>query len=110
MKITYTEESRRDMDEIWNYIALTLRNVPAAERVVERIMDAVDQLESFPAMGTPLASITNVETTYRFLVCGQYVILYLIGDGEVTVDRILYGRRDYLRILFGDMEEEAAEE
>ncbi len=97
------------MDGIWNYIALTLRNAPAAERVAGRIMDAVDRLERFPEMGASLAAITNVETAYRFLVCGEYLIFYLIEDGEVTVDRILYGRRDYLHILLGDTEEEAAE-
>ncbi len=94
------------MDEIWEYIAFDLQNRPAAQRVIDGIMDAVDLLETFAESGTPLSSITNVETDYRFLVSGHYLVFYHAGNGEVHVDRVLYGRRDYLAILFGDSTEE----
>ncbi len=93
------------MDEIWDYIALELQNYPAAERVIDDILDAVDQLEDFAELGAPLASISNSGTEHRFLVSGHYLILYRTVGNDVFVDRVLYGRRDYLRILFGDMEE-----
>ena len=98
------------MDEIWDYIALDLQNSPAAQRVIDDIMDAVDMLETFSESGAPLSSITDVETDYRFLVSGHYLVFYRVGKGEVYVDRVLYGRRDYLRILFGDAEEETTTE
>ena len=34
------------MDDIWDYIVSELQNRSAAERVTNRIMDAVDQLKS----------------------------------------------------------------
>ena len=43
---------------------------------------------------------------YRFLVCGSYLIFYHIGGEAVYIDRVLYGRRDYLALLFGDKLEE----
>ena len=41
------------MDDIWDYIVSELQNRSAAERVVDRIMDAVDQLKNFAEMETP---------------------------------------------------------
>ena len=104
-RIRYSNQSRRDLDEIWDYIATELQNTPAAVRIVNAIMDSVDQLIDFAEMGAPLSSIANVESDYRFLVHGNYQPFTAQGD-EVYVDRVLYGRRDYLRILFGDVLEE----
>ena len=100
-KIHYSKETRRDLDEIWDYIVSELQNRSAAERTVGRIMDAVDQLEDFAEIGAPLSSIADVEGDYRVLVTGNYLTFYRVHGKDVFVDRILYGRRDYLRILFG---------
>ncbi|WP_300764464.1 type II toxin-antitoxin system RelE/ParE family toxin [uncultured Oscillibacter sp.] len=101
-KIYYSMESRRDLNEIWEYIASELQNTSAAERVVTDILDAVQQLEDFAELGAPLSSVADVEGGFRFLVTGNYLTFYRIkSSGGVYIDRILYGRRDYLRILFG---------
>lgn len=106
-KIHYTKESRRDLDEIWDYIVLELQNVSAAERIVGRIMDDVDRLEDFAEIGAPLSSIADVDSDYRFLVTESYLTFYRVKGSDVYVDRVLYGRRDYLRILFGNTQEDA---
>ena len=102
-KIHYSPKALRDLDEIWDYIVFDLSNSDAAERIVDSIQDAIDGLEVFPEQGKPLSAITNIETDYRFLVCGKYLAFYLVKGNDVYIDRILYGGRDYLRILFGDM-------
>ena len=102
-KIHYSSESRRDLDDIWDYIVSELQNRSAAERVIDRIMDAVDQLENFAEMGTPLSSIADVGTDYRFLVSGNYMVFYRVQDSNVYIDRILYGRSDYMSTLFKDL-------
>ena len=104
-KILYTAESRRDLDAIWDYIASDLQNVSAAERVVNRIMDDVDRLERHAEIGALLSSIADVESNYRFLVTGSYLTFCGVYGSDVYVDRVLYGRRDYLRILFGDTQD-----
>ncbi|MCI9577996.1 MAG: type II toxin-antitoxin system RelE/ParE family toxin [Oscillibacter sp.] len=98
-KIYYSVESRRDLNEIWDYIASELQNASAAERIVTGILDSVQQLEDFSELGAPLSSIADVEGGFRFLVVGNYLTFYRIENGEVYIDRILYGRRDYLRIF-----------
>lgn len=102
-KIFYSQEAQRDLDDIWDYIASDLLSVTAAEHTVGRIMDAAQQLELFPEMGTLLSAVTANCSNHRYLVAGNYMIFYRISETGVYVDRILYGRRDYLHILFGDM-------
>ena len=102
-KIHYSPESRRDLDDIWDYIVSELQNRSAAERVIDRIMDAVDQLKSFAKMGTSLSSIADVGTDYRFIVSGNYMVFYRVQGYDVCIDRVLYGRSDYMRVLFGEI-------
>ena len=69
-------------------------------------MDSANRLIDFANMGASLSSIANVESDYRFLVHGSYLTFYRVHGDKIYVDRALYGRRDYLRILFGDVPEE----
>lgn len=102
-KIHYSPESRRDLDGIWDYIVSDLQNRSAAERVINRIMDAVDPLKDFAEMGTPLSSIADIGTDYRFLVSGNYMVFYRVQSNDVYIDRVLYGRSDYMSDLFKDL-------
>lgn len=104
--IYFSPAARGDLDEIWDYITSELQNPSAAENTISRILNAVEQLGNFSEIGAPLSSIAEVEGDYRVLVTGSYLTFYRAQGNVVYIDRILYGRRDYLRILFGDMPDE----
>ena len=91
------------MDDIWDYIVSELQNRSAAERVINRIIDAVDPLENFAEMGTPLSSIADIGADYRFLVSGNYMVFYRVQGSDVYIDCVLYGRSDYMSVLFKDL-------
>ena len=93
------------MKNIHVYIREELDNPTATKNVVDRIISRMRQLEQFPMMGAALSSIIEPETDYRFLVSGDYLIFYRVEKSEVYVDRILYGKRDYVKILFKDATE-----
>lgn len=109
-KLHYSPESLRDLDEIWDAIAEERQNPSAAERVIRRLLDAAERLESFSGMGTPLSSVTGMESDVRFLVSGSYLVFYHAAENDVYIDRILYGRRDYLHLLFKDQMHEKISE
>lgn len=94
-----------DLLEIRKYISEELENVTAAERLIASIMSRLRQLEEFPYSGASLSSKIDVDTEYRYLVCGKYLAFYIVEKSEVVVDRVLYGARDYLRTLFGELTE-----
>ena len=62
-------------------------------------------LKTLRSSAALLSSIADVESGFRFLVTGSYLTFYQIENGGIYIDRILYGRRDYLRILFGNTED-----
>ena len=101
--IHYSPEAQNDLDEIWEYITFELCNPQAAENSVNKIMDTVDELENFSEIGAPLSAVTDIESDYRFLTSGNYMVFYRVNGQDVYIDRVLYGRRDYLRILFPDL-------
>ena len=101
--VCYSEAAKRDLEQIGDHIADNLKNPKAARNTVNRIQDAIDRLSEFPLIGASLSSIADVDTDYRFLVCGNYFAFYRPQEKEVLIDRILYGRRDYLTILFGNL-------
>ncbi len=99
-ELYYSPEALNDLDEIWIYIFEELQNPTAAKNTVDRILDTTEKLKEFSGLGPYLSSITDVESDYRFLVCGNYLAFYRVKGTKVSIDRILYGRRNYLRILF----------
>ena len=101
-KLRYAPETLRDLDDIWNYIVEDLCSPDAAMKTVNGIMGAIDRLQDFAEMGTPLSSIIETESDYRFLASGSYMVFYRAEGKDIYIDRILYGRRDYMRILFAE--------
>ena len=101
-ELHYSAKARRDLDAIWDFYLDEYQNTDAAEKIIDAIMADIDQLADFPELGTPLSSIADVETGYRFLVTGEYLSFYRMEGQDICVDRILYGRRDYISILIED--------
>ncbi len=99
-KLCYSPEAIQDLDEIWDYIMLEFCNPNAAEKIVNSIMNTIGKLEDFPEMGTSLSSVSDVESDYRFVTYGNYMAFYRHMNKDIFIDRILYGKRDYLRVLF----------
>ncbi len=99
--IVFTPLARQDLVESGDYIAHRLHNRSAARNLIRRIQATVSVLEQFPDSGTPL-EVSGVHILYRYLICGSYMIFYHLSGETVWIDRILYGRRDYLAILFGN--------
>ena len=105
-----SEEARNDLAEIKAYIEKELLNPFAALATVSKITKDLRILRTYAKAGALLSSIADVESDYRFLVSGNYLSFYRTCGSEVYVDRILYARRDYMRVLFGDIPAEDAEE
>lgn len=97
--INYSPKALPDLDEIWDYITKDLFNPEAAENVVNAIFDAVDVLEDFPESGAPLEPHIDLDTPYRFVTAGNYIAFYRFEDNAIYVDRVLYKKRNYAKLL-----------
>ena len=101
-----SEEAQNDLIEIKTYIEEELLNPSAALSTVSRITKSLRMLQTYAEIGTPLSSIMDIESDHRFIVSGNYISFYRVYGSEVYIDRILYARRDYMRILFEDSTDE----
>lgn len=98
-KVVLAPAARNDLSEIKQYISTELRNPSSAERIITSISKELHGLQQFPEMGAVLDARRRADP-YRYLVCGHYIAFYRVRDDTVYVDRILYGRRDYMALLF----------
>jgi toxin ParE1/3/4 len=92
--------ARKDLLDIKKYITEELENPAAATKTLESIVASISNLKDFPLMGPVLSSRINIATDYRYLISGKYIVFYKVESEFISVFRILYSRRDYIRILF----------
>lgn len=104
-RLRFAHAAQNDLLEIQKYIVEELENSMSAYDILKKIAKRIRILEDFPQSGSPLSTIVGFETAYRFLVCGNYLAFYKVEDDDVFIVRILYNRRDYLKILFNGLPE-----
>ena len=97
-----SKEAQNDLIGIKAYIEEELLNSSAALATVSQNTKSLRVLQTHAQAGAPLYSIVDIENNYRFITGGNYISFYRVCGSEVYIDRILYARRDYMRILFGD--------
>ena len=91
-----------DLLEIKNYIEYELQNPIAARNTVSKIIETYENLTVFPNAGIPVEKYVSFPTDYKFVLANNYSIFYRIEDEVIRIVRILYSRRDFVRILFGE--------
>ncbi|WP_419516372.1 type II toxin-antitoxin system RelE/ParE family toxin [Hominenteromicrobium sp.] len=96
-------EAQNDLMEIKAYIEEDVLNPSAALTTVSRITKSWRVLQNYAHAGALLSSIADIESDYRFIVSGNYISFYRVCGNDIYIDRILYARRDYLRILFPEL-------
>ena len=88
-KVIWTEGALKDLDEIADYIAK--ENPDAANRLVRRIFDRVDLLETFPEVGRWVPEFA--ERVHRELVVAPCRVVYRIERGGVFIELVIRGER-----------------
>ena len=102
MRIEYKRTALLDLQQTQDYIANTLKNKPAAQKLVSSVLHNISLLARNPRMGTALNSRFDVDSDLRFIVVSKQLVFYQIVDEDlIFIVQILDGRLDYLSILFG---------
>ena len=98
--LKFSPEALRDLDKIYNYISNTLNSPVAADHTVNKILGKTDFLAENPEIGTQLFFENDLYSGYRYMVSDNYLVFYRISGDSVYVDRVIYGKRDYMKLLF----------
>ena len=89
MKIFISEDADSDLLNIHSYIAE--RNPAAAVSLAHEFEEKLASLSRFPSIGRDRS---NLLKGIRSVVAGNYVMFYRIEPEQVTIMRVLDGRRD----------------
>ncbi|HAN42288.1 MAG TPA: type II toxin-antitoxin system mRNA interferase toxin, RelE/StbE family [Sphaerochaeta sp.] len=105
MRILYSRDFEEDLRSIIDYISDKLQNRKAADDLLKRIFEDTSRLKESPYIGIPLSSLfqTSNSWQYRRIVVGNYIVIYRFSS-DVIVERVFYGRRDYIKYLFSEDE------
>lgn len=101
-KLFISPAAQEDLIEIKRYITEELGNPNSANKVIMRITKRLRDLIDFPQSGALLSLKINLDVSYRYIVCDNYLAFYRVEKDEIYVDRVMYGRRDYMKVLFDD--------
>jgi toxin ParE1/3/4 len=98
-KVLLTNDAARDLDELYDYIAL--HDAPRkADSVLEQIEKAFSKLSEFPERGAyPKELLAIGIREYREIFFKPYRIVYRVMGKNVYVLLVVDGRRDMQALL-----------
>jgi toxin ParE1/3/4 len=97
MRVVFSPVAERDLEDIADYIAEN--NPRRALSFVRDIRERCKKLATSPRSARPFPALGAAS---RILPYGSYVILYRIVEDEVSIERVLHGARDILRLISED--------
>jgi toxin ParE1/3/4 len=96
MKVRITFPARRELEEIGDFIA---EDSPArADSFVLELLERCEGLANY-AERYPVATTWRGREIRR-CPYGRYLILYSLVEGDLEINHIVHGARDYVRLLF----------
>ena len=103
--IAYLPSALEDLKEIVRYIAHTLQNPKAAERLGLEIIKKTDLIADFPYSEPRYTPIKPLEYEYRKLLVKNYFVFYRIDETKktVTVARVIYAKRNTASVETKDL-------
>lgn len=96
--VEYSKAAVRDLDRVWSEVFRATRSYDITERYLNDLMDKVESKSEYPLSGAPL-HYEDRFTGYYYVVFKEYLAFYRLDGERILIDRVLFGRSDYIRIL-----------
>ena len=74
-------------------------NEEMAVKTIQEIYARIENIQQFPYMGADLAKRVSFRTDYKYVICGNYVVLYKIGEEYVEIYRVVNRYQDITKIF-----------
>lgn len=97
MKLRINPIVAEDLKNIKEYIEED--NEEMAVKTIQEIYDRIENIQQFPYMGADLAKRVSFQTDYKYVICGNYVVLYKIGKDFVKIYRVMNRYQDITQVF-----------
>lgn len=98
-EVTYLPLFYKDLDEITDYIMYQLNNPIAANNLLDEINQVIESRAYNPKNYEKYDSARRRKVTYYRIYVKKYIIFYTVKNNTMEVRRILYGRRNFAKLL-----------
>ncbi len=100
-KVNVTDEAKADIRAAARYIAVELRQLDTAEKLLDSFDEEIASLEKMPERYGYVRDEYLASLGIRMTMVGNYLMFYLVDRATLTVTiiRTLHGRRDWISIL-----------
>jgi toxin ParE1/3/4 len=90
-----SKSAKADLDDIWFFLARKSASVTPAERILQRLQDAIILLAAQPGIGR---RCEDIDENGRCLPIGDYIIYYRADTRRrILITHIFHGKRDQRR-------------
>ncbi|MCM1328814.1 MAG: type II toxin-antitoxin system RelE/ParE family toxin [Ruminococcus sp.] len=105
-EVNITQTARADLLKAALYIAETLNNKAAADRLLDTAEKELSSLADFPERSPLVRDAFLSANGIRMLMIKKYLAFYVVRSetNSVTVLRIIHSRRDWAAVLKEDFE------
>ena len=97
MKLRINPLVAADLKSIREYIAED--NPEMAAKTIHEIYCQFENIQQFPGLGADLCKRVNFRTDYKYVISGNYVVLYKLQKEYVEIYRVVNRFQDITRIF-----------
>jgi len=97
MRIIWSSKAKHQLRKIFDYYKVNA-STTVAESLITTILSQTRNLNSFPNMGKREELLLDHPKGFRYLVEGNYKILYWISENEINIASIFDCRQNPVKI------------
>jgi plasmid stabilization system protein ParE len=87
-----------DLEEAVFYIRDVLKNPAAADRLLDRVEEAILEHAIAPTMAQVYKTTRSRPQPYYWFAVGNYMVFYVVFDDVMEIRRFIYGARDLTKM------------
>lgn len=106
MELAWSPAAVDDLEAAVDYIESEIASPMAARCLVDSVIEKAQLFADVPGAGTALRALNGIDTGYRYMVCGNWMVFLECDNGRALVVRVLYANSGYMRTLFGEIDSE----
>lgn len=92
MKIIWSNFAIQSLKHIYDYYAENA-NKKVATKIKNQILNRTKQLKKYPESGQIEIYLKKLGLKHRYLVCGNYKIIYRVKDDEIIINDVFDTRQ-----------------
>lgn len=82
MELAWSPAAVDDLEAAVGYIESELARPMAARRLVDSVIGKAQLFADVPGAGTALRALNGIDTGYRYMVCGNWMVFLECDDGR----------------------------